>query len=123
MARIHNTNPDALICTFTANVVCPTCGSGILMSWRANETIAPSAQNVMTGYRARHMPHPDFAEGLPGIGMHAITDTIESGTTLVSMVVAQPHPSMVGNYTFKHTSRPTVYTGSTFNDPPPRTPK
>jgi len=101
--------PEDLVCTFTANVCCPSCGSALLLSWRAEDTIHPSAQGVMGAFRRAHHAHPFYCEGLPAIGIHAEPDTFMSGTSILSLVRCEINPAEPSNMVFTHTGPPTQY--------------
>lgn len=88
-------------CTFTASLSCLQCRIGVLASWRADDEFAEAAAKVFQNFRAIHITHPGYREGLPGIGVHAPRDiTMPPGSTVLTHAQCQPDPNAPGNLQF-----------------------
>jgi len=108
MAEVYGTPPEP-VCTFTASLACVTCKTGALMSWRAEESPAEAAEKVMEAYRQAHKKHTGYREGIPAMGLHAPSDSLQSGDTIISIVGSELDPNDPSEVVFTHNQSPTIY--------------
>lgn len=100
---------DEIVCTFTANVNCLSCRTALLASWRAEDKLARDVEKLFQKFRAKHVEHPGFREGPPGVGLHKEEEVPPAGRTVVNQVVCDVNPELAGHLVFSSPTNTCYY--------------